>query len=82
MGDDFPQHRDAAEGMPIGEKAAILTWALGTGQRMTVGEVAYYLGTTRRLAASMLAQMARVIPVGMDLDGRWGRVPEQRPPTE
>lgn len=64
-------HHDVDELIPT-ERVAVVLWRLYGGERMTVAEIAQYVGISPRAVRYMLDKVARVLPICQGIDGRWG----------
>ena len=58
----------------VTERAAVVSWQLADGARMTTREIAQSSGLHVRSAYHMMNKLARVLPIALDEVGRWHRV--------
>jgi len=58
----------------VTERAAVVSWQLADGARMTTRDVAERYGIDMSGAHKMMNKMARKLPIALDEFGRWHRI--------
>lgn len=53
------------------ERAAVISWKLAHGERLTTSQIAALCSTTRQAAWHMMSHLSRILPIHLNDDDQW-----------